>query len=100
MGPEFGASIGVIFAFSNAVAVSMNTVGFCDTLNNLLANYGLRIVDGGYNDTRIVGVVVILITVFMCAVGIEWGSKVRLPIHISTTVMLVSIINYLIFIFP
>lgn len=93
LGPEFGASIGVIFAFSNAVAVSMNTVGFCDTLNNLLANYGLRIVDGGYNDTRIVGVVVILITVFMCAVGIEWGSKMQVLLLL---VILGAIVDFLV----
>lgn len=36
LGPEFGASVGVIFAFANAVAASMNTIGFCDSLNSLL----------------------------------------------------------------
>lgn len=37
LGPEFGASVGVIFAFANAVAASMNTIGFCDSLNDLLS---------------------------------------------------------------
>lgn len=36
LGPEFGASVGIIFAFANAVAASMNTIGFCDSLNDLL----------------------------------------------------------------
>ena len=36
LGPEFGASVGVVFAFANAVAASMNTIGFCDSLNELL----------------------------------------------------------------
>lgn len=36
LGPEFGASVGIIFAFANAVAASMNTIGFCDSLNSLL----------------------------------------------------------------
>ncbi len=34
---EFGASVGVVFAFANAVAASMNTIGFCDSLNELLS---------------------------------------------------------------
>lgn len=37
LGPEFGASVGVVFAFANAVAASMNTIGFCDALNALLS---------------------------------------------------------------
>jgi len=37
LGPEFGASVGVVFAFANAVAAAMNTIGFCDSLNQLLS---------------------------------------------------------------
>lgn len=37
LGPEFGASLGIVFAFANAVAASMNTIGFCDSLNDLLS---------------------------------------------------------------
>jgi amino acid transporter len=37
LGPEFGASVGIVFAFANAVAASMNTIGFCDSLNQLLS---------------------------------------------------------------
>lgn len=76
MGPEFGASVGIILAFANAVAASMNTIGFCNSLNDLLKESSLKIVDGGVNDTRIVGVVAILIMVIICAVGMEWESKV------------------------
>lgn len=39
LGPEFGASVGVVFAFANAVAAAMNTIGFCDSLNDLLRKY-------------------------------------------------------------
>lgn len=42
LGPEFGASVGVIFAFANAVAASMNTIGFCESLNDLLSWYRTR----------------------------------------------------------
>jgi solute carrier family 12 sodium/potassium/chloride transporter 2 len=41
LGPEFGASVGVVFAFANAVNASMNTIGFCDSLNDLLSEHKL-----------------------------------------------------------
>lgn len=36
LGPEFGGSIGLIFAFANAVAVAMYVVGFAETVEELL----------------------------------------------------------------
>ena len=42
LGPEFGASVGVVFAIANAVAASMNTIGFCSSLNDLLSELGNR----------------------------------------------------------
>ena len=76
LGPEFGASIGIVFAFANTVAASMNTIGFCDSLNDLLSNNGLKIVDGDINDVRIVGTVSIIVMCVICAIGMEWESKV------------------------
>lgn len=55
LGPEFGASVGIVFAFANAVSASMNTIGFCDSLSDLLNKYGHKIIDGGENDARIIG---------------------------------------------
>ena len=80
MGPEFGASVGIVFAFANAVAASMNTIGFCDSLNDLLRENGLKIIDNAVNDVRIVGVVAILVMILICAIGMEWESKVSKPI--------------------
>ncbi len=36
LGPELGGSIGLIFAFANAVAVAMHTVGFAETVQGLM----------------------------------------------------------------
>lgn len=77
LGPEFGASIGIVFAFANTVAASMNTIGFCDALNDLLSTYDLKIVDGGINDVRIVGTIAIFVMCVICAVGMEWESKAQ-----------------------
>lgn len=41
LGPEFGASVGIVFAFANAVAASMNTIGFCSSMNDLLSKYAI-----------------------------------------------------------
>lgn len=42
LGPEFGGSIGLIFAFANAVAVAMYVVGFAETVVDLLKVRGVR----------------------------------------------------------
>lgn len=78
LGPEFGASVGIVFAFANAVAASMNTIGFCDSLNDLLREHGKKIIDNGVQDVRIVGIVAILVMILICAVGMEWESKVNI----------------------
>jgi len=36
LGPEFGGSIGIIFSLANAVAVAMYTVGFAETIRDIL----------------------------------------------------------------
>jgi hypothetical protein len=84
LGPEFGASIGIVFAFANTVAASMNTIGFCDSLNDLLHSKGLQIIDGDINDVRIVGTIAILVMCIICAVGMEWESKVMAVLNSGT----------------
>lgn len=76
LGPEFGASVGIVFAFANAVAASMNTIGFCNSLNDLLKASGVRIIDNGVNDVRIIGMITLAIMTFICALGMEWEIKV------------------------
>lgn len=44
LGPEFGGSIGLIFAFANAVAVAMYVVGFAETFVELLGVRELSLV--------------------------------------------------------
>ncbi|XP_055850067.1 bumetanide-sensitive sodium-(potassium)-chloride cotransporter isoform X2 [Episyrphus balteatus] len=93
LGPEFGASVGVVFAFANAVAASMNTIGFCDSLNDLLHNNGLKIIDGGINDVRIVGVCTILVLIMICCIGMEWEVKAQ---NFLIAIIVLAIFNFLI----
>ncbi|PSN49689.1 Bumetanide-sensitive sodium-(potassium)-chloride cotransporter [Blattella germanica] len=92
LGPEFGAAIGIVFAFANAVAASMNTIGFCDSLNDLLAKSGMKIIDGATNDVRIVGVIAIFVMCIICAVGMEWESKAQ---NVLVVIILGAIIDFL-----
>lgn len=36
LGPEFGGSMGVVFALADAVACAMNVVGFAESMTDLL----------------------------------------------------------------
>ncbi|KAH8381896.1 hypothetical protein KR009_000837 [Drosophila setifemur] len=93
LGPEFGASVGVVFAFANAVSASMNTIGFCESLNVLLKNNGLKIVDNGINDIRIVGSVVVLVLILICCVGMEWETKAQ---NFLIVTIVLAIFNFVI----
>lgn len=76
LGPEFGGSIGLIFSLANAVACAMYVVGFCESMNALLASFGISIVDGGIQDVRIIGSITICILLVIVVVGMEWEAKV------------------------
>lgn len=76
LGPEFGASIGLIFSLANAVAVAMYTVGFAESMRDLLKSLGTQIVDGDLNDVRIVGSIAIVALTGIVVVGMEWEAKV------------------------
>ncbi|UYV72588.1 SLC12A1 [Cordylochernes scorpioides] len=101
LGPEFGGSIGLIFALANAVAVAMYVVGFAETVVDLMtvsavhstlytvhcstqyciltlrwqAN-GVAILDGGINDIRIVSCLTVVLLLSIAIVGMAWETKV------------------------
>lgn len=85
--------MGVVFAFANAVSASMNTIGFCNSLNELLGSYGLKIVDGDVNDVRIVGTISILIMVLICAIGMDWEAKAQ---NFLIAVIVIAMIDFMI----
>lgn len=77
LGPEFGASIGLIFALANAVACAMNAVGFSESLLDVLKKFNITLVDGGITDLRILGTITIFCLVCIVVVGMEWEAKVN-----------------------
>ncbi|NWY24849.1 S12A3 protein, partial [Pheucticus melanocephalus] len=92
LGPELGGSIGLIFAFANAVAVAMHTVGFAETVRDLLQEHDSLIVDPT-NDIRIIGVITVTVLLGISLAGMEWEAKAQILFFL---VILVSFINYLV----
>lgn len=72
-----------MLAFANAVSASLNTIGFCESLNDLLwQKYQTKILDNNLDSIRLVGVIAIFVMILICALGIEWESKVRMTVGI------------------
>uniref|UniRef100_A0AAR2LIG0 Solute carrier family 12 member 3 n=1 Tax=Pygocentrus nattereri TaxID=42514 RepID=A0AAR2LIG0_PYGNA len=92
LGPELGGSIGLIFAFANAVAVAMHTVGFAETVQALMEENGSRMVDP-INDIRIIGVITVTCLLAISLAGMEWESKAQVMFFM---VIMVSFANYIV----
>uniref|UniRef100_A0AAY4E5X0 Solute carrier family 12 member 1 n=1 Tax=Denticeps clupeoides TaxID=299321 RepID=A0AAY4E5X0_9TELE len=89
LGPEFGGSIGLIFAFANAVAVAMYVVGFAETVVDLLEENNAIMVDQ-QNDIRIVGCITVVLLLGISVAGMEWEAKAQIFLLI---ILLVAIAN-------
>uniref|UniRef100_A0A8K9UZA0 Solute carrier family 12 member 1 n=1 Tax=Oncorhynchus mykiss TaxID=8022 RepID=A0A8K9UZA0_ONCMY len=87
LGPEFGGSIGLIFAFANAVAVAMYVVGFAETVVDLLKENNAIMIDE-LNDIRIIGCISVVLLLGISVAGMEWEAKIGLLI-----ILLVAIVN-------
>ncbi|KAB5574617.1 hypothetical protein PHYPO_G00211060 [Pangasianodon hypophthalmus] len=89
LGPEFGGSIGLIFAFANAVAVAMYVVGFAETVVDLLKDNNAIMVDE-VNDIRIVGCITVVLLLGISVAGMEWEAKAQIVLLV---ILLVAIVN-------
>ncbi|KAI1900257.1 hypothetical protein AGOR_G00048130 [Albula goreensis] len=92
LGPEFGGSIGLIFAFANAVAVSMYVVGFAETVVELLSTIDAHMTDE-LNDIRIVGTLTVILLLGISVAGMEWEAKAQIILLI---ILITAIFNYFI----
>uniref|UniRef100_A0A3Q3WVI1 Solute carrier family 12 member 2 n=1 Tax=Mola mola TaxID=94237 RepID=A0A3Q3WVI1_MOLML len=92
LGPEFGGSIGLIFAFANAVAVAMYVVGFAETVVEMLNDVDALMTDQT-NDIRIVGTLTIILLLGISVAGMEWEAKAQIVLLV---ILLAAIANYFI----
>uniref|UniRef100_A0A665T1V8 Solute carrier family 12 member 3 n=1 Tax=Echeneis naucrates TaxID=173247 RepID=A0A665T1V8_ECHNA len=92
LGPELGGSIGLIFAFANAVAVAMHTVGFAETVTELMRENGAAMVDP-INDIRIIGIITVTCLLGISLAGMAWESKAQIVFFL---VIMVSFASYIV----
>ncbi|XP_056393273.1 solute carrier family 12 member 2 isoform X2 [Hyla sarda] len=92
LGPEFGGAIGLIFAFANAVAVSMYVVGFAETVVELLQENNAIMVDE-LNDIRIIGAITIVLLLGISVAGMEWEAKAQIVLLV---ILLLAIVDFFI----
>ncbi|XP_041651193.1 solute carrier family 12 member 3 [Cheilinus undulatus] len=92
LGPELGGSIGLIFAFANAVAVAMHTVGFAETVTDLMREHGASMVDRT-NDIRIIGIITVTCLLGISMAGMAWESKAQVLFFL---VIMVSFASYIV----
>ncbi|KAJ8392724.1 hypothetical protein AAFF_G00072080 [Aldrovandia affinis] len=92
LGPEFGGSIGLIFAFANAVAVAMYVVGFAETVVELLISVDAVMTDQD-NDIRIIGTITIILLLGISVAGMEWEAKAQIFLLV---ILITAIFNYFI----
>lgn len=72
----------------------MNTVFTNNSLpqQDMMASYfGAKIVDGGVNDTRIVGSVTLIAVLGLAIVGMDWVTRVSLEADCYTELYYVSV---------
>ncbi|XP_072526731.1 solute carrier family 12 member 10, tandem duplicate 1 isoform X2 [Salminus brasiliensis] len=90
LGPEMGGPIGVVFSFANALGCALNTVGFAETVRDLLIEYNAVMVDS-INDVRIIGTITITVLLLISLAGMEWESKTQILFFL---VLMVTFVNY------
>jgi len=85
LGPEFGGSIGIIFAIANAINASLNIVGFVQTVQSAMFEYGGFYITeaNGINDTRILGVILTILVWALCGAGAKYEAKVKSLIYFN-----------------
>ncbi|KPI97072.1 Bumetanide-sensitive sodium-(potassium)-chloride cotransporter [Papilio xuthus] len=76
LGPEFGGSIGLIFAMANAVACAMYVVGFGESLITLIPESAYMVSKSW--DQAIYGCITIVLLTGIVMVGMEWEAKAQI----------------------
>lgn len=56
-------------------------------------SYDVKIIDGGVNDTRIVGTIALAVMIVICAVGMEWESKAQ---NFLIAIIVAAMFNFMI----
>ena len=82
LGPEAGAVIGLLFAFTNSAFVGLNVLGTAESLSYIVTLFNHTIVDSGpeehLNDERIFGYACLILIAIIPLISLEFEAKVSL----------------------
>nr|ABU68839.1 solute carrier family 12 member 10.2 [Danio rerio] len=90
LGPELGAPIGLLFAFACSIACALHTVGFSETVRDMLKDFKSQMVDD-VNDVRIIGAITVTICLLITFAGMAWEAKAQILFFIA---IILSLLNY------
>ncbi|XP_061403574.1 solute carrier family 12 member 3-like isoform X1 [Lethenteron reissneri] len=91
LGVELGAPMGVIYSFASCVSIASHTVGFAETLRDILHGGNLIMVDK-VNDLRIIGVIAVTFLLGIALAGLAWENKAQL---IFFALIIIALLDYL-----
>ncbi|EYC27956.1 hypothetical protein Y032_0008g268 [Ancylostoma ceylanicum] len=92
LGAEFGGSIGLIFCLANCVGGALYIVGFAETINHLLNDSGIQIIDGGVWDVRLISVVTCTVLVAIICISATIESKLQQVLLIPLILSVLSFV--------
>jgi len=87
LGPEIGATIGILFSTGLSVAVAMYVIGFVQCLCDIS---GKLIFDETVNDIRLLGIIVACICMCLVIGGLDWIIKIQLALLGLLTCSIIS----------
>ncbi|XP_015367251.1 PREDICTED: bumetanide-sensitive sodium-(potassium)-chloride cotransporter-like [Diuraphis noxia] len=91
IGPEFGASIGILLALANTISAAMNAIGFCVSLRSLLQSRHISIIDSNVR-FKALGVVSIIIMSILCCIGMDREAEVQNALLIAIIIGIFNVI--------
>lgn len=71
----------------------MNTIGFCDSVNDLLQSCHQTFLDNGINSVRVIGTIAILIMIIICALGMDWEAKAQ---NFLIAIILIAMFDFMV----
>jgi amino acid transporter len=84
LGPTYGGSIGLLFFFAQAVAVSMYVVGFSESVVDLMKQGGGVPFTGLWAwDLRVIGIITSVVLLCVALVGVGWYAKCQIFLLIA-----------------
>ena len=83
----------MIFSLANAVAVAMYSIGFAETVRDVIKSYGSALINNGMDDIRIISSTTVVILLIICFIGTQWESKTQIVLLV---ILLTAMVNFVI----